>query len=84
MSSKDYYKRPSGVVCEKRYCGREFQGGVMSAKEMGYMGSYGNRDSQLASRSVFTYGAWTISDGSFVPKCVSRNAGTKSLLGQKV
>ncbi len=33
MSSKDYYKRPSGVVCEKRQYGREFNVGSCLQKK---------------------------------------------------
>ncbi len=74
LSSKDYYKRPSGEVCENGHeCVWVFKWGHVSRgnrlwKEVGNINSSGNRNDQLASRTVlkdFHDHALTISTGSF-------------------
>ncbi len=73
VSSKYYYKRPNGVVCKPGHVNVCRGNGLWEG--VGYMGTSGNRDSQLASRSVlkdFTDDALTISAGSLIQDGTAR------------
>ncbi len=68
VSSKDYYERPNGMVCEKGLSTCQFLSGVMCAQGMG---TSENMDNQLASRGTLndlTDDALTISAGSSFQK----------------
>ncbi len=74
LSSKAYYKRPSGAECGKSHVGVSFLSKPVCAEvngfreeRLGYMGALGNRDCGLASRSVlkdFTDDVLTIPAGN--------------------
>ncbi len=101
VSSKNYYKRPGRVVgvCGKGNLDVSFLRGAMCAERMGcgwswVMCASGNRDCQLASRSVlkdFTEDALTISAGNLfqngtarMAKAYWRRRGTASLLAELI
>ncbi len=54
MRSKDYFKRPCELVCEKCHADVSFYVGSSVQREwvVGYIGTLGNRHSQLVSRIV--------------------------------
>ncbi len=86
--SNEQQERPSGVVCEKGHGGVSFYVGVVCIAnwlcgEVGFMGTSGNSESQLASRSTLTDlpdNALAISAGSLVFQSLLETAGTASLL----